>query len=225
MKRFSILLILTSIILSASIINLPYNVELATSSISDQDPTWTIEIDTSITNLNENKSKLSLTYTLTFSESVTLAYKTIGGNILSIGNDNYYWVPYTASQYVSSNVYQAKGSYTSYYSVTFNKTNILVQQNFNSHDFVMNVNQSGIYTMDFQPERDYPSFKANITIQLEPLINVTIDPQFWSNSGPINTASKTSKITTTNVNYNLLATIIPFFVLVVSYVLRRKKIT
>ena len=162
---------------------------------------WIMQYNTSLSLIDQNTVKLNFIVNITYLQNLNIARWKVGNSPLFIYSNNLSWVPYTASQITQTNVYQPMGSYISYYSITFNKSNSI---GFNSkciyNDFLMNINQSDIYNIKFQPNPNFDSFVGTLDIQLDPQINVTVAPIFWQSSGSLQVIQFSDSTSTNSTN-------------------------
>ena len=200
MKRQMFIIALTIVVLFSTLMNVK-SLHLNSQNGLSQDDNWSMQVSNSITQINENMTKLDIDYTVTFTENVYIPIKYYGGVFIRIWNENFSWVPYTASQVTYTNFYQEKGSTSTSWSVTFNRSNYLESNpDFVNHNFLININQSGLFNISYNPDRELAGYIGTLNITLNGPISVSINPTFWTTSGFINNTASSSTYTSTDTN-------------------------
>ena len=225
MKRQVFIIALTIIVLFSTLINVK-SLHLNFKNDLSQTDNWSMQVNNSITQINENMTKLNIEYTVTFTENVYIPIKYYGGVFIRIWNENFSWVPYTASQVTYTNFYQEKGSTKTSWSVTFNKSNYFESNpDFANHNFIMNINQSGLFNISYNPDRELAGYIGILNITVNRSISVSIDPTFWTTSGYLNTTSSSTSTSnnqptnsyfsteTMNISSMVVLSLLPFLII------------
>lgn len=228
MKRTFIFYLIAISLTLVTMLSMPPQIFLSSESYTSQN-NWILEVNTTIATINQNQVKLKINYTEIYLSSFYFPSRTRGGYFLWIDGANISWTPYTASQYIESNVYQPKGVFSSFYSITFNKTNQLYLTNYiGGTDFIMNFVTSGNYTLHFNPNREISSYIALLNLQTSPNVGINVSPANWQATGFIqNSPPSQSSHSANNSSSSLTTDAIPLIIMLIissSFLVRKKKL-
>ena len=238
MKRNAIILLLLALLLISELLIIPtlelhlFSFNKNTTVHSDN---WILNVNTSITQMNENQSKMNIIYNVTYLKDILFPYRVIGGFGFVIKNqdNSIFWTPYlyAPSLATDTNVFQKKGSDISYYSILFNISNSNFKNQISSHDFVMSVSNSDNLIFEIILNQELANITGDLTINVNPALQIAITPSSWQISGYVQSASSqyssnnnnsSPAITTTNFGFNSLTLLSGFFLLVIFLIKRRK---
>ena len=157
---------------------------------------WKLNVSTSTQNIDKNQAKLFLNYTVSFLTDINIPVRITGGNYFRINSTNFYWIPYTASQVTEYNVFQPKGTFQYFYSVSFNKSNNYYSYYTGGNDYAMNYNKSGTFTLILNFYRELDPYIGALDLNMDTDVNITLNPVNWEASGYI--ASVTNNSSSSN---------------------------
>lgn len=123
---------------------------------------------------------------MTYFEKIFFSSRTSGGKLIEIGTNESNLFELTAPGSIENNITQNSGSYATIFSFFFAKLGTNTTNFTGENHFIINgfsTNETYFFKININPE--LYSFYGLLIINVSPIVNVTLTPNFWIKSGLI----------------------------------------